>query len=204
LTIERKYPINGDEALKWLVEGNERFVTGKPLHKRIDADWRSRFTQTQRPFATVLGCSDSRIPVEIIFDQGIGDMFVIRVAGNIVGEGQLGSIEFAVKYLGNPLVLVLGHEGCGAVTAALSPIEEREKEWNGIQKLLTHIDPAMQDIDPRLSMEQKIHIGVEANVRWSIRQLTENLELHKKIDQGDLVIAGGVYELETGRVRVLS
>jgi carbonic anhydrase len=99
--------------------------------------------------------------------------------------------------------LVLGHERCGAVTAALSPVQERAKEWQGIQKLLTHIDPALQDIDPSLSLEQKIHFGVEANVRWSIQQLGENPELSGKMNNDELIIAGGVYELKAGKVRIL-
>lgn len=201
--IDDKYPRDGDEALKRLVEGNERFVSGKPLHRRVDADWRSRFTQTQMPFATVLGCSDSRIPVEIIFDQGIGDLFVIRVAGNIVGDDQLGSIEFAVKNINTLLIFVLGHEDCGAVTAALNPREDREKEWRGVQKLLAHIDPALTGIDPSLSMEQKIHAGVEANVKWSMQQLENIPEFEEEIKNGKLMIAGGVYELDTGKVRIM-
>ena len=143
----------------------------------------------QLPFATILGCSDSRVPVEIIFDQGFGDLFVIRVAGNVVGENEQGSVEFAVKSLNTPLVMVLGHENCGAVTAALSPEEERKKEWQGIQKLLTHLDPALKDIEPSLSMEQKVHVGVEANVRWSIQQLEKIPELMEKIDEGKLMIS---------------
>ena len=189
--------------MKWLVEGNERFVTGKSRHRREDAQWRSRLKKQQLPFATILGCSDSRAPVEIIFDQGFGDLFVIRVAGNVVGDDELGSIEYAVEHLHTPLILVLGHESCGAVTAALSPKEDREKEWEGIQKLLTHIDPALIDIDPSLPLEQKIHIGVEANVRWSMQQLKNIPELRVKIGEGKLIIAGGVYELETGKVLVL-
>lgn len=185
------------------MEGNERFVTGRPRYQRTDAEWRAGLVNMQLPFATILGCSDSRVPVEIIFDQGFGDLFVIRVAGNVVGENERGSIEFAVKSLNTPLVMVLGHENCGAVTAALSPAEDRQKEWEGIQKLLNHIDPALQDIDPSLPLDQKIHIGVEANVRWSRRQLENIPELQKNIEKGKLLIAGGIYELETGQVRLI-
>jgi carbonic anhydrase len=185
------------------VEGNERFVAGKPRYQRTDAEWRASLVSMQLPFATILGCSDSRVPVEIIFDQGFGDLFVIRVAGNVVGEDELGSIEYGVEHLHTSLILVLGHESCGAVTAALSPMQDRQKELEGIQKLLTHIDPALEEIEPSLSMEEKIHMGVEANVRWSIQQLESIPELKDKIDEGKLMISGGVYELESGRVRIL-
>jgi len=178
-------------------------VAGKYQHPQLDLEKRSRFTEDQFPFATILGCSDSRIPVEIIFDQGIGDLFVIRVAGNIVGENQLGSLEFGVKNLNTPLILILGHENCGAITAALNSREDREKEWRGIQKLLTRIDPALRDIDPSLPLDQKIHVGVEANVKWSIKQLENIPEFEEEIRNGKLMIAGGVYELDTGKVRIL-
>ena len=165
---------------------------------------RAPLTKDQSPFATILGCSDSRVPVEIIFDQGFGNLFVIRVAGNIIGDDEVGSVEFAVDHLNTPLLLVLGHEKCGAVSAALKPLQEREKEWPGIRKLLTHIYPALENIDPLLPMDQKIDLAVEANVRWSIQQLSEIPELQEKITEGNLVIAGGLYEMETGKVRVLS
>ena len=178
-------------------------MAGKYQHPQLNLEKRSQFTEDQFPFATILGCSDSRIPVEIIFDQGIGDLFVIRVAGNIVGEDQLGSLEFGVKNLNTPLILILGHENCGAITAALNPREDREKEWRGIQKLLTRIDPALRDIDPSLPLDQKIHVGVEANVKWSIKQLENIPEFEEEIRNGKLMIAGGVYELDTGQVRLI-
>jgi len=94
--------------------------------------------------------------VELLFDQGFGDLFIIRVAGNVIGEDEFGSIEYAVAHLHTPLLMVLGHESCGAVTAALMADEERSKEWDGIQKLLTHTDPALKDIDPGLPQEERI------------------------------------------------
>jgi carbonic anhydrase len=177
-------------------------VNGKSQHPREDIQWRLNLTENQWPFATILGCSDSRVPVELIFDQGFGDLFVIRIAGNVVGEIELASIEFAVKNLKTPLILVLGHENCGALTAALSPVENREKGWDVVRKLLTHIDPALQDIDPSLSIDQKIRIGVEANVRWSVQQLKSSLDLKQKINENKLIVAGGVYELESGEVKM--
>jgi len=129
-------------------------VAGKYQHPRLDLEKRLQFTEDQSPSATILGCSDSRVPIEIIFDQGLGDLFVIRVAGNIIGDDEVGSIEYAVDHLNTPLLFVLGHEKCGAVSTALQPLEEREKEWMGIRKLLTHIYPALKDIDSSLPMDQ--------------------------------------------------
>jgi len=122
----------------------------------------------------------------------------------VIGEDEFGSIEYAVAHLHTPLLMVLGHESCGAVTAALMADEERRKEWEGIQKLLTHIDPALQDIDPGLPQEERIRKGVEANVHWSIKQLESIPEISDKITEGKLKIVGAVYELDSGKVRILA
>ena len=125
---EEPAPANASEAVARLVKGNERFVAGGPLHGHPSVARRKELLAEQHPFATVLGCSDSRVPTELLFDQGLGDLFVVRVAGNVVAPDDLGSIEYAVDHLNTPLVLVLGHEGCGTVTAALEPEAARNKE----------------------------------------------------------------------------
>jgi carbonic anhydrase len=126
------------------------------------------------------------------------------VAGNVVDTDDLGSIEYAVEHLHTPLVLVLGHEGCGAVTAALEAEAARTKEAKEIQELLALILPALKGIDPKLSLSERVSRGVESNVRWSIQQLQNAPDLKEKIAAGHLRIVGGVYELETGRVRLLN
>jgi carbonic anhydrase len=186
------------------VKGNERFVAGTPLHIHQSVARRKELLAEQHPFATVLGCSDSRVPAELLFDQGLGDLFVVRVAGNVVAPDDLGSIEYAVNHLHTPLVLVLGHEGCGAVTAALETEAARIKEAKEIQGLLALILPALKGIDPKLSLAERIHRGVESNVRWSMQQLQNAPALKEKISGGQLKIVGGVYELETGKVRLLN
>jgi carbonic anhydrase len=128
----------------------------------------------------------------LVFDQGLGDLFDVRVAGNIVAPDDLGSIEYAVDHLHTPLVLVLGHEGCGAVTAALGSEAARSKEAKEIQELLALILPALKGIDPKLSLAERIHRGVESNVRWSIQQLQNAPALEEKIAGGHLKIVGGV------------
>ncbi len=201
---EEPAPTNASEALALLLKGNERFVAGSPRHGHESVDRRKEVIAEQHPFATVLGCSDSRVPTELLFDQGLGDLFVVRVAGNVVATDDLGSIEYAVDHLHTPLVLVLGHEGCGAVTAALEPEAARSKEAKDIQELLALILPALKGIDPKLRPTERVSRGVESNVRWSIQQLQNAPDLKEKIAGGHLRIVGGIYELETGKVRLLS
>lgn len=202
-TAEEPAPKNAYEALARLLRGNERFVAGSLLANHQSADWRKGLVGDQHPFATILSCSDSRVPPELLFDAGFGDLFVNRVAGNIVDTDNLGSIEYAVDHLHTPLVLVMGHDGCGAVTAALGSKSEQIKEAKEIQTLLSHILPALKGIDPKLSTKERIALGVEANVRRSVQMLLNSSDLKEKIDGGHLRIVGGVYELETGKVRLL-
>jgi carbonic anhydrase len=192
--------VTPQQALDRLTEGNARFVAGSTLHPHQNAQWRSGLTGGQHPFAAILGCSDSRVPVEELFDQGFGDLFVIRVAGNVAADDERGSIEYAVAHLGVPLVLVLGHEKCGAVTAALSTEEERRHEAPEIQVLLTRIVPALGDVG---TGEDRVQRGVEANARLSMRQLLDTPLLKDRIAGHALLVKSAVYELGTGKVRLL-
>ena len=192
--------ITPEQALDRLRQGNERFVAGAQQHPHQDASWRSGLTAGQQPFAAVLGCSDSRAAVEELFDQGFGDLFVIRVAGNVAGDDERGSIEYAVAHLGVPLVLVLGHEQCGAVTAALSPEAEQKKEAPEVQRLLAHIAPAMKDVP---AGETRVLRGVEANARLSMHQLLDTPLIKDKVARHELLVKAAVYELATGKVRIL-
>ena len=192
-----------DAALERLVEGNQRFVAGKAKHGHQSATYRHELTGGQHPFATVLGCSDSRVPVELVFDQGFGDVFVIRVAGNVVGTDDLASIEYAVHHLHTPLIVVMGHESCGAVTSALMSADDRSHEARAIQDLLSQIQPAIIDIDPRLPPGERVHQGVEANVRQSVRQLQASADLMHPHEGAPPIIVGAVYEITTGKVRIL-
>ena len=191
-----------EAALQELVDGNERFVTGNSKHPRATEDWLKRLTKGQRPFATILACSDSRLPLELLFDQGFGDLFTIRVAGNVVSRYGIGSIEYAQHHLHTPLFVVLGHEGCGAVTAAMLPKEKRKAEPKGVRQLLDLVH--IGKVDANADAKSKLTGAVEANARHSAKQL---MELDPKeegfhIREGEMLITA-VYELETGRVRVL-
>ena len=195
--------VTAAEAKARLEAGNLRFTSGKPQHPRASAGWRAGLATGQHPFATILACSDSRAPLELLFDQGFGDLFVIRVAGNVAAADEMGSIEYAANHLGVPLVLVLGHEQCGAVTAALGSESDRKRETEDIQTLLERIEPAVKGLPPGLEAPERVHRGVEANVRQSVRALRESPALKSRVEQGEIAIAGAVYELETGKVRWL-
>lgn len=194
--------VTPQQALDRLVEGNARFVAGKSQRPHQTAQWRSGLTTGQHPIAAILGCSDSRVPVEEVFDQGFGDLFVIRVAGNVAADDERGSIEYAVAHLGVPLVLVMGHESCGAVTAALSTEAERKHEAPEIQILLDRITPSLKDLATG-TPEARVHAGVEANARMSARDLVGTPLLKERIAKGELQVKAAVYELATGKVRLL-
>ena len=190
-------------ALTHLRDGNHRFVSGKPTHQHTAVSWRATLTQGQHPFAAILGCSDSRVPPELVFDQGFGDLFVVRVAGNVAETDERGSLEYAVDHLGVPLVVVIGHEKCGAVTSALASEQDRGKETRDIQGLLAPIQPALQNLPAGLSQSERVHQGVEANVRLSVRRIGEMPDFRDRIARGKLRVVGGVYGLDSGAVRWL-
>lgn len=190
--------VNPNEALTRLKEGNERFVNGRSLHNHESAALRHQLVSGQHPFAIVLGCSDSRVPVEIIFDQGLGDLFVIRVAGNIVTDDVLGSIEYARIHLNSQLLVILGHESCGAVTAALEARKHASSDPHGVQAILKLIDPVLGNLDPGLPPSEQVHRAVELNVRRAQEELKRLPETRNL----GLTTVGAVYDLE-GTVRWL-
>jgi carbonic anhydrase len=196
-------PQTPDEVLRLLMAGNERFVEKKLSHPHESKAWQNTLTKEQHPAATILGCSDSRVATEIVFDQGLGDLFVIRVAGNVVGNDVAGSVEYSVLHLHTPLVMVLGHEGCGAVTAAVQERLDGRKDVKEIQSLIDQIEPSLASVDRKLSVEDQVRAGVEANVLQSTTILSALPELAKSIQAKTLKIIPAVYDLQTGRVRLL-
>jgi carbonic anhydrase len=198
------FPKDAAEALALLKAGNQRFAEGKTRHAHESANWRKHLVSDQKPFATILGCSDSRVPIELVFDQGFGDLFVIRVAGNVIAPDVVGSIAYAVAHLATPLVIVMGHQGCGAVTAAVKALKEPTKEPPGIKALLELIEPGLPNNLPGDSQEQRINAAVEANVHWSMKQLAELPQAKKILAEQRFRLLGAVYELSTGQVRFLT
>ena len=160
--------------------------------------------QGQRPYATILGCSDSRVPPELVFDAGIGELFVVRVAGNVISPEVMGTLQYAGTHLRAPLFVVLGHEGCGAVQAALAAKFHGARERRRIELLLQSLLPGLVDIDATLAPEAQLDAAVEANVHWSMRQLLDTPEGRARMAEGVMQLVGAIYELRTGRVRFLA
>jgi carbonic anhydrase len=198
-----KPPRDAAEALRRLKDGNRRFAEGRVRHAHQAASWREHLKEGQQPFATILACSDSRVPPELVFDQGFGDLFVIRVAGNVVASDVVGSIQYAVAHHHTPLMVVMGHEGCGAVTAAVESLAGKGTEPKFISALIARIEPGLVNLASKLRGAQRVHAAVEANVRWTMRQLAELPEGKKVLERKAVALAGAVYELETGKVRFL-
>ena len=195
--------VPSDEALARLVAGNNRFQRGESHWSGITPDTLADLTTGQHPFATILGCSDSRVPPEIIFDAGVGDLFVVRVAGNIISTEVAGSIQYAGAHLHTKLFVVLGHEGCGAVHAAIQTVLHGARHKSRIHLLVESIVPAVGDIDPALEPDAQLSLAVERNVRWSMRQIAESPEGRARLADGDVTLVGAVYEIRSGRVRIL-
>jgi carbonic anhydrase len=193
-----------DEALARLIAGNERFVAGQARFPTVQKEVLADLAKGQHPYATIIGCSDSRVPPELLFDAGFGELFIIRIAGNVISAEVMGSIQYAAVHLKTPLFVVLGHEGCGAVQAALAAVTEGARERAHITSLLERIVPGLDGVDLTLPAEARLMAAVEANVRWSMRQLMDTPEARERMAEGVLKLVGGVYELTTGRVRILA
>jgi carbonic anhydrase len=196
--------LSADEALERLIEGNRRFVRSETRSSAFRRETLKDLARVQRPYATILGCSDSRVPPEWIFDTGLGELFVIRVAGNILSPEIAGTLQYAGSYLRTPLFVILGHEGCGAIAAALAAKDEGAQFRSRLQLLVDHILPGLPDFDPTLSPEEQASRAVESNVRWTVRQILDSPEGKARMSEGRTKIAGAIYEIETGRVRLLS
>ncbi len=200
--------ISAPEALQRLRDGNHRFVSEtSPSHVFTGQTRRNELaTGGQAPFAVILGCSDSRVPVEIVFDQGLGDLFVIRVAGNIVAPSQIGSIEFAAERFGTRLVVVLGHSQCGAIQATLEALQQPDKS-HGSGHLYSIVDRVRPSVEGLLTTglqhdpETLLHYAVRANIHASADHLRHGSPLIEQLIQSDgLLVVGAEYSLETGEV----
>ena len=197
--------IPATEALERLREGNRRFVEEVRNHATANRTRRTEVAMAQEPFAIILGCSDSRVPAEIVFDQGLGDLFVIRVAGNIVAPSQIGSVEFAAERYHTRLVVVLGHSQCGAILATLEELGRPTADQSrNLRSIVNRIRPAVEELvaaSPARGHDALVHQAVRANIRVSANQLRHGSEqLERAVEQSGLVIVGAEYSLETGVV----
>lgn len=195
--------LSANEIIATLTKGNARFAAGKPEYPHEGVARRAETAQGQHPMATVISCSDSRVPPEIVFDEGIGDLFVIRVIGNIGNVDQTGSAEYGVEHLGTPLLVVLGHTKCGAVTAAVTHTEVH----GSIPPLLSHIHPAVRTSrheHPGLKGDELIEEAIKTNVFHSIQELLARSHIiRERIHNGKLKVVGAIYDLSSGQVNWL-
>ena len=199
-----EWPVSAADALVRLMDGNARFLKGALRSTWGPAKVLADLVEGQRPFATILGCSDSRVPPELIFDADFGDLFVIRVAGNVVSPEVWASLQYAGVHLETQLFMVLGHEGCGAVQAALATKFQGVQERSRIQLLLENMLPGLDGLDPQLPPRQMLERAVEANVCWSMRKIVETPEGRARMAEHRMKLVGAVYEIATGRVRLLA
>lgn len=196
--------INPSEALERLRKGNARFVANESTRSVSNLE-RARLASGQNPFAVILGCSDSRVPTETVFDQGLGDLFVIRVAGNIVAPSQIGSIEFAAQKFATRLVVILGHTQCGAVEATIDELQRpAEKQSRNIAAIVSRIRPSVMELlerDELTDRDDLIRQAVRENVRYSANALRHGSDIIEELISKDkLLIVGAEYSLDTGVV----
>jgi carbonic anhydrase len=193
-------PVTAWKALK---EGNERFVAGRPQHPSQSVDHRASLANGQKPTAVVFGCADSRVAAELIFDQGLGDMFVVRTAGQVIDSAVLGSIEFAVTVLDVPLIVVLGHDSCGAVKAALAAIDDGTIPAGFVRDVVERVAPSI--LMGRRDGLRRVDEFEERHVRETLAQLmSRSSAIAERVSAGTLAIAGVTYHLADGRAALVN
>jgi carbonic anhydrase len=201
--------ISATDAIQRLQEGNIRFTLNvRGADAFLSESRRKELTENQEPFAIILGCADSRVPAEIVFDQGLGDLFVIRIAGNIVAPSGIGSVEFAASRYGTRLVVVLGHSRCGAILATLEELRRpTENQSKNLRSIVDRVRPSVEGlltVEPRFDLDSIVKEAVRANIRASVKNLRRGSEiLEQLIQEGSLAIVGAEYSLETGVVEFL-
>lgn len=195
--------ISADQAMQRLIEGNRRFLQGRARLPAFRKEALADLAGGQRPYATILGCSDSRVPPEFIFDADFGELFIIRVAGNVFSPEVMGSMQYAGAHLRTPLFVVLGHEGCGAVRAALDSKLNAVEHQSRIQILVDNILPGLPEFDRQATPEERLVQAVEANVRRSMHQLLETPEGRRAVQEKGARLVGAVYGIASGRVEFL-
>lgn len=190
------------EAIKKLVDGNERFASGSSIHPNRCDETKNAILNQQKPFVAVLSCSDSRVPVEIIFDAGLGDIFAVRTAGHVLSKEVLGSLEYAVKSLGVKLVMILGHENCGAIKTAIETYQDKSYDnlSENLQSIMNHIYPAIENTDS--TNEDFLNCAIKSNIDYQLEDLLNKDEyIASKVKDGEIAIIGAMYSLSTGKVK---
>lgn len=203
MTAHHQPIYTAEEAMNRLKAGNARFVSGQARFPTVQKEVLAELAKGQQPYATILGCSDSRVPPELVFDAGFGELFVVRVAGNVLGPSILGTLQYAGAHLHTPLFVVMGHEGCGAVKAAIASKFHGATQKSRIEVLLENILPALDDLDETQPAEALLHAAVEANVRHTMRELLATPEAQARLAENKIRLVGAVYDIESGHVRFL-
>jgi carbonic anhydrase len=189
-----------DQALAKLMEGNQRFLQKKSTNPHQSLEYLQSISEEQKPFAAMLGCADSRLPLEAIFDQGFGDLFVVRDAGNVATEEETGSLEFGTLVLGAKVIMVMGHYGCGAVKATL----KRDEVPGSISSILAQIEPAVRDFQGQQDDKEALKKATEANVLYQVNKLKQSPVLSELIAANQLKIVGGYFDFKTGEATLIS
>lgn len=190
------------ESLKKLVEGNQRFAQGKSIHPNRSEELRSALLDGQNPYAVVISCSDSRVPVEIIFDVGLGDIFVIRTAGQVLSNETMGSLEYAVHDLGVKFVMIMGHDNCGAVKSALNAYQTNQELTPNLKALLNHIYPVFEKM--KNTGKTTLADAVLLNIQYQVEDLLNKDEyLARQVKENKIMIVGAKYSLDTGLVEII-
>lgn len=197
---EHNHSGTNQDPLSKIMEGNKRFVNNTPAHPDESSERKKEISEHQHPFAAIVCCSDSRVPPEIIFDQGLGDLFVIRTAGNLMGDIELGSLEYALEHLGVKLVMVMGHENCGVIKAFLS----EEEETGNIAKLVALVKSEEEETAALTVEGDKVNNCVLANIDHGVKQIKSAFhDFLQKEENKDVKIAGGEYDLNSGKVEIV-
>jgi carbonic anhydrase len=203
VTANRVHPRSAAAALARLVAGNARFVRGAARFPTVQKEVLASLAKQQSPYATILGCSDSRVPPELVLDAGFGELFIVRVAGNVVLPAVARTLQYAGVHLATPLFVVLGHDRCGAVEAALAAKLHGVRQKSRIEVIIQSMLPGLAEVDLALPPKECMRAAVEANVRWSMRRVLESPEGRARQAEGGTKLVGGIYDLATGRVRFL-
>ena len=196
--------LSPSEAVDKLIEGNKRFATGNSIHPNRCDETKNALLRQQKPFVAILSCSDSRVPVEIIFDAGLGDIFAVRTAGHVLSKEVLGSLEYAVKSLGVKLIMVLGHENCGAIKTAVETYknESYNELSQNLQSIMNHIYPAIKEVEP--AEEDFLNSAVRANIRYQVKDLmNKDKYIAQKVKSGEIALVGAIYSLIKGTVEII-
>lgn len=203
--------ISPQEALNKLIEGNKRFANDNSIHPNRCAETKSALLKQQKPFVAVLSCSDSRVPIEIIFDAGLGDIFAVRTAGHVLSKEVIGSLEYAVKTLGVKLIMILGHENCGAINTAIQTYQNKgyNELSENLQSIMNHIYPAIEkvetkNIDINSDNENKfLNSAVKANINYQLEDLMKkDIYIAQKVQEKEIGLIGAMYSLPSGNVEI--